>query len=88
MFAARRDAAAQRHRRLRLLIHSFVTATSVTTCAVGSLTMTVGCSGGRDSQGIVVRVLGIIAQLMIMMDLFYMSVLKKEVLLETDFTES
>ena len=72
----------QHHPHLRLLIHSFVTATSTTTCAVGSLTTTVGHSGGSESQLIVVRVLDIIAQLMIVMVLFYMSVLKKEEMLE------
>ena len=41
-----------------------------------------GHSGGSESQLIVVRVLDIIAQLMIVMVLFYMSVLKKEEMLE------
>ena len=72
----------QHHHRLQVLIHSFVTATSTTTCAVGSLTMTVGHSGGTDSQSRAVRILGIIAQVMNMMDSFYMSALKKEVMLE------
>ena len=67
---------------LRILIHSFVTVTSMTTCVVGSLTMTVGRSGGIDSQLRAVKILGIIAQIMNMMDPFCMSALKKAVMLE------
>ena len=43
--------------------------------------MIVGRSGGSESQLEAVKVLVIIAQIMNMMDLFYMSALKREVML-------